>query len=88
MDAPVKRQPKLVTETHVLTAQNINEKKFLIAKNLYPETQMLTKFIPHGGVLQIFGIDYTIVEKEVTWNTLGLDNFLLAGDVISFEYYV
>jgi hypothetical protein len=42
-----------------------------------PETVMV---IPVGGVVQDFGVDYTIVGKTIIWEGLGLDGQIGLGD--------
>jgi len=40
-----------------------------------------------GGVLQIYGFDFTITGTQLSWAGTDLDGFLAAGDELFVFYY-
>lgn len=39
-----------------------------------------------GGILQLYGVDYTTTGMQLSWDGLGLDNFLEVGDILVINY--
>lgn len=39
-----------------------------------------------GGTSQIYSVDYTVSGTTLSWNGLGLDGLLSAGDVLRIQY--
>lgn len=48
-----------------------------------PQAVML---IPHGGIPQRPGLDYNVTGTALSWNSLGLDNFLDTSDTVDVYY--
>lgn len=47
-----------------------------------------TRFTFINGTTQLLGVDYEFLSSTViSWEQLGLDNFIEAGDVILIEYW-
>lgn len=44
------------------------------------------ELIPIGGVPQIYGVDYTYSNGIVSWDGLGLDNFLELNEQVIVKY--
>lgn len=67
-----------------LTAQNITD-KFITLPDipLAPNSVFLTI---EQGIPQINGIDYTVSGNTISWDGLGLDNFLENTDVLLVLY--
>ena len=40
-----------------------------------------------GGTAQIYSVDYSVSGAVLTWNGLGLDSLLAAGDVLRIHYW-
>lgn len=73
-------------ETFVLTPTQIAEKKIVLS--LAPTMPNKVRFLPHGGIDQIYQNDFIVVGKEVRWTGLGLDGFLEVGETVSIFYDV
>lgn len=76
---------KTKTETIILSADNIANKKFLLENQ--PISVDTTIFLPEGGITQRPIIDYNLDINYVIWEGLGLDGFLEEGEVVRFTYY-
>lgn len=86
MEAQRKRVPKPYVETHEITADDITAKGFDL--QFLPKWKELTRYEPTTGLLQEFGIDYTIDGKKLTWDGLGLSSFeFKVGDRIVVSYF-
>jgi hypothetical protein len=71
-------------ELITITQENLNSKSFNILKSpVNPEKTKLT-FI--NGTIQIYSIDFLINQNIITWENLGLDNFIELNDIILIEY--
>jgi len=47
-----------------------------------------TKFSFINGTTQLLGIDYEFLDAQtITWDGLGLDNFIESGDIVLIEYF-
>lgn len=67
-----------------LTAQNIIDKFVTLPDSpLIPSSVFLTI---EGGIPQINGIDYEVIGNKISWDGLGLDNFLDDTDVLLVLY--
>lgn len=67
-----------------LTQQDINNKYVTLnIAPLYPDTVSLTC---ENGITQVNGIDFIIIENKLSWDGLGLDNFLDNTDVLIVQY--
>lgn len=79
-----KKEYRSVFDVVILTTQHIIDKKIILSNiPSFPDATMLTL---EGGALQRYGVDYTIVNQELSWDGLGLDNFLEPGDTLQIHY--
>jgi hypothetical protein len=77
-------EPKV--EIRVITQFEV-EDKFMTLQSTVNQPS-LTKFHFINGTTQIIGIDYQIdAENTISWEGLGLDGFIEAGDVVRIEYF-
>lgn len=67
-----------------LTQQDIQSKSVTLENA--PPIPSLVSLTPEGGIPQIYGIDYTVSGNILSWNNLGLDNYLDAGETIVVSY--
>jgi hypothetical protein len=71
-------------EKITLTQSNLDDKKVVLSSTpLYPEAVTL---VPVGGIPQENGIDFEVVGNEISWNGLGLDNFLELNEKLIIQY--
>lgn len=71
-------------ETITLTSTNIlNKSVTLSGTPLYPQNVLC---IPEGGIAQRYSIDFTISANTLSWDALGLDGFLEAGETLTISY--
>jgi hypothetical protein len=72
-------------ERIVLTQEHIDNKGFFLEYTpLYPNAVTL---VPDGGIPQVNGVDYEIVNGDfLSWKDLGLDNFLEVNEVLTIQY--
>lgn len=76
-----------VNTTIVLTPQNISDKYVTLA--LAPKSPSQVSLVPEGGPNQVYAIDFTIVgSNKISWDGLGLDGFLEAGEHLFVSYVV
>jgi hypothetical protein len=75
---------KYIVEQIVLTTDDINNKNVKLL-NAPIDPQYVTLTIKHG-ISQINGEDFIVTDDLLSWNGLGLDGFLEAGDVLIIEY--
>lgn len=81
---PIGRGVENKSYTITLLESDIQNKKVILdPAPLYPANVNL---IPYGGIPQANGIDFEVVGNELTWNGLGLDNFLEAGEKLIVQY--
>lgn len=72
-------------ETVTLTQDHIENKQ--IQLNNFPNSLETVTLIPVGGIPQRTNIDFTLTEgNKISWDGLGLDNFLEVGDVLVITY--
>lgn len=73
---------------YTITATDITNKYVVLADA--PTDKELTTFTIFGGLAQAYGVDFTVTPddggKRVSWNGLGLELILEAGDLISIIY--
>ncbi len=77
---------KITHRRQVVTLSNsdITQKKFTLHHApIFPET---IQFIPDGGIHQRYDEDFTVTGSDISWNGLGLEGFLEAGDKIRVIY--
>ena len=73
-------------EVVTLTSTHITQKYIQLLS--IPSSPTATQLIPVGGIQQRYAIDYVIAGNILSWDTLGLDNFLEVGDVLIINYYI
>jgi hypothetical protein len=71
-------------EIRNLTQNEIDNKQ--IALSEIPSDPMAVVVTPQGGPAQINTIDFEVVGSIVTWDNLGLDNFLELNEVLVIQY--
>jgi len=67
----------------VLTQEHIDQKKVSLAEK--PNKSMIALDVL-GGISQYPDIDFTVFDKDISWNSLGLDGLLEAGDTLRVIY--
>jgi len=73
-----------IVETIELTQQNINDKFVTLAQT--PLISSAVIVTPEGGISQVNGVDYSIIGSKLSWENLGLDDFLDSTDVLIIQY--
>lgn len=76
---------KIMSEKITLTQQHINDKSITLVKE--PTSPDSVMFRPEGGLAQVNGIDFDVYLNVISWDGLGLDNFLEVNEVINITYY-
>jgi hypothetical protein len=67
-----------------LTQENLDDKKVLLTSS--PAVPGAVTLLPIGGIPQVNGIDFEVVGNELSWDGLGLDNFLELGEQLIIQY--
>lgn len=67
-----------------LTQQHIDDKKVILP--ITPVTPEEVALKPVGGIEQVNGTDYEIIGNILSWQDLGLDNFLEVNDVLIIQH--
>ena len=67
-----------------LTQENLDDKKVLLSSS--PSVPGAVTLLPIGGIPQVNGIDFEVVGNELSWDSLGLDNFLELGEQLIIQY--
>lgn len=76
---------QIYRESRVLTGIEGSSKSLLTANTI--SNASAVKIFPQGGVLQFYSIDFTVIgTNQISWNGLGLDGVLNAGDRVFIEY--
>lgn len=71
-------------ESFTLTQQDIDNKKVTLSTEpFFPNTVTLTIV---GGISQVNGIDFEVIGSDISWDGLGLDNFLEINDILIIHY--
>lgn len=68
----------------LLDQQSIDDKKVSLSSS--PSVQGAVTLIPVGGIPQVNGIDFEVIGNELSWDGLGLDNFLEIGEQLIIQY--
>jgi hypothetical protein len=81
---PVGANSGFVVEIIELTSQDI-ENGFVTLKQtpLVPDAVIVT---PEGGIPQVNGVDFQVINNKVSWKNKGLDGFLDNTDVLIIQY--
>ena len=77
---PAPRGLKVLTLSH----QNILDKNVDIGD--VPQNPNNVVVTPTGGPVQVVNLDYSVQNNILSWDGLGLDTFLEAGDVLVVQY--
>lgn len=72
--------------TDIFTLDNIalTDKKIKLSN--IPKSIQGVRFVPDGGIEQRIGIDYNLINDEITWDGFSLDGFLELGEIIRVTY--
>jgi len=71
-------------EIRALTQNEIDNKQLELSE--IPSDPMAVVVTPQGGPAQINTIDFQVVGSIVSWENLGLDNFLELNEVLVIQY--
>jgi hypothetical protein len=70
--------------TITLSQQDIDNKKVTLSTEpFYPNAVSMTIV---GGISQVNGIDFEVIGSDISWDGLGLDNFLEISDTLIIQY--
>lgn len=72
-------------EIRTLTSTEITNKQIALAST--PRVNTAVELTPQGGCEQIYGSDFSVSGSTLTWNALGLDGILEAGDTVIISYH-
>ena len=67
-----------------LTSSNILSKSCQL--EMIPPNPNAVVVTPVGGIAQILNVDFRVQNNILSWNGLGLDNFLEEGDQLLVQY--
>jgi hypothetical protein len=81
---PVGATSGFVVENIELTPQNILDK--FVTLRLTPLIPSAVIVTPEGGIPQVNGVDFEIIDNKVSWKDKGLDGFLDNTDVLIIQY--
>jgi hypothetical protein len=76
---------KAASELFTLTEYDVSQKR--ITLTLKPDLSYNISVTPREGCTQFYGSDFTVAGKDITWNSLGLDGLLDAGDILQVDYF-
>lgn len=76
---------KAASETFTLSSFDIAQKR--ITLTLKPDLSYNISVQPREGCAQFIGSDFTVAGKDVSWDGLGLDGLLIAGDILQIDYF-
>jgi hypothetical protein len=74
----------LRTEKIILTQQNVDDMEISLLK--MPHYSESVTLIPVGGIPQVNGIDFDVIDNIISWENLGLQGVLEAGDMVVVHY--
>ena len=72
------------TKVYVLTDQNLSDKG--ITLDFSPSDVTALILVPTGGAKQNYGVDFIVNGSFLTWDGLGLDGVLSAGETLVIYY--
>lgn len=72
------------TETRTLTGGEVAAKQLTLGAT--PTTPSEVAVTLYGGGRQKYSVDYTVAGAVVSWNALGLDGLVSAGDTLFIDY--
>lgn len=68
----------------VLTQTDIDNKYVILPDEAFYPDKVRLNII--GGIEQLNGVDYQVIDDVLSWNGLGLDNFLEVGETLLIQY--
>jgi hypothetical protein len=68
----------------VITQQNLINKNIVLPYTPVNPDEVAIK--PVGGIEQVNGVDFEVNNNVLTWDNLGLDNFLEENDVLIVQH--
>ena len=74
-------------ESVTLTAGDISSKGITLSKVPTAGQEAATRVNVIGGLYAPYGTDYVVTGTSLSWNALGLDGLLQAGDTIDVSYW-
>lgn len=79
-----RRRSGFILYTVIVTQQNLDDKSLTLPHTpISPESVSIT-FV--NGTSQVNGIDYTVSGNVVSWDGMGLDNFIELNDVLIVQH--
>lgn len=81
---PLGRGTGSIIEVIEVTSQNITDKFLLLPSEPFLGSAVRLTFV--GGIEQLNGIDFTVAGNVLSWDSLGLDNFIETGDILIIQY--
>lgn len=71
-------------ELITITQDNLDTKSVQLSKAPMGSQFLMLEII--GGITQLYDVDYTFTGDILSWDGLGLDNFLEVGDILLVKY--
>ena len=71
-------------ELITITQDNLDTKSVQLSKAPMGSQFLMLEII--GGITQLYDVDYTFTGDILSWDGLGLDNFLEVGDILVVKY--
>lgn len=71
-------------ELITITQDNLDTKSAQLSKAPMGSQFLMLEII--GGITQLYDVDYTFAGDILSWDGLGLDNFLEVGDILVIKY--
>ena len=81
---PIGSNAGSIVQVIPLTQTDIDNK--YVTVTIAPLNFSTVTVTPHGGPMQIYGIDFIGMGNQLKWEGLGLDNFLDITDVLIIQY--
>jgi hypothetical protein len=77
-------QSSSVAQRIPLTQEDIDNAFIILSST--PQFPQAVRLTCEGGIEQVNGIDFEIIGNKLSWEGLGLDNFLDSTDVLIVQY--
>ena len=81
---PMGRGAEPTSRQVTLTSTDIANKKVILESA--PINPLSVSLIPDGGIQQRNEIDFEVIGNEISWNGMGLDGIMEAGEIIFLTY--
>jgi hypothetical protein len=79
-----RRRSGFILYTVVITQQNLNDKSLTLPHTPISSESVSISFV--NGTSQVNGIDYEVSGNVVSWEDMGLDNFIELNDVLIVQH--